>query len=55
MIIMSNDTLVTALEAGSHEITPNFTVESRTCGLIPVGKYVEITQYNFDLRGNYRK
>ena len=37
-MIVDKDTLIFLLSPGEHEIIPNLEVESRTCGLIPLGK-----------------
>ncbi|KAG9416234.1 cAMP-dependent protein kinase subunit [Aphanomyces cochlioides] len=37
MTLVSDSTSATLLVPGKHSIRPNFTVEGRTCGLIPIG------------------
>ena len=37
LVLLSKYTLVHLLVAGKHEIRPNFNIEERTCGIIPVG------------------
>lgn len=38
ILLLSNSTLAFLLIPGKHEVIPNFLVERRTCGLIPIGK-----------------
>jgi thiamine pyrophosphokinase len=37
LVLLSEDALAFLLRPGKHVIQPNFDVESRTCGLIPLG------------------
>ncbi len=36
--LLSTETLVCLLVPGKHVIVPNFDIESRTCGIIPLGR-----------------
>lgn len=43
LVLMSSTSMAFLLDAGSHKIIPDFSIESRVCALIPVGVVCKVT------------
>jgi thiamine pyrophosphokinase len=53
LVLLSEDALAFLLRPGQHVIHPNFDVESRTCGLIPLGTYLQFVCQPCDCCGPF--